>query len=111
MNFASRFGFLLVLAIGAITCATAHAAARKAVVAPATAEHPRSGEGDVIALKDGRLMLVYSRFSAGATADDSPAEICRRYSSDLGRTWTADEVLIPNDAMNLMSVSLLRLQS
>ena len=83
----------------------------KTIVAPATASHPRNGEGDVLALKDGRLMLVYSRFATGATADDSPAEICRRYSADMGLTWTADEVLIPNDAMNLMSVSLLRLRS
>jgi Neuraminidase (sialidase) len=83
----------------------------RTVVAPATREHPRNGEGDIVLLKDGRLMLVYSRFSAGAKGDDSPAEICRRYSSDLGKTWTPDEVLIPNDVMNLMSVSLLRLQN
>jgi Neuraminidase (sialidase) len=101
------------LIVSVLIAPTAHADDNvfKTVVAPATREHPRSGEGDILPLRDGRLMLVYSRFDAGATADDSPASICRRYSSDGGRTWTADEVLIPNDAMNLMSVSLLRLQS
>jgi Neuraminidase (sialidase) len=106
-SFATRASVLVLLALAP----SAPAGVKSTAVAPATREHPRSGEGDILPLKDGRLMLVYSRFDAGATADDSPASICRRYSADGGRTWTADEVLIPNDAMNLMSVSLLRLKS
>jgi hypothetical protein len=96
-----------------VWCGLAHAGeSRKTMIAPATAEHPRNGEGDLLPLRDRRLMLVYSRFDAGATADDSPAQICRRYSSDNGTTWTGDEVLIRRGAdMNLMSVSLLRLHS
>jgi Neuraminidase (sialidase) len=104
------FSVVGVLALMLMT-PVANAEVFRTMVAPPTREHPRNGEGDIVALKDGRLMLVYSRFNAGATADDSPAEICRRYSSDMGKTWTPDEVLIPNDVMNLMSVSLLRLQN
>lgn len=83
----------------------------KRVVCATSAANPRNGEGDIVALKDGRLLLAYSHWTKGAASDDSPAEICGRYSSDGGATWSAESTLIPNDAMNLMSVSLLRLHN
>ncbi len=71
----------------------------------------RNSEGDFIQLKDGRLMLVYSKFIG--TGDHATAELAGRYSSDGGRTWTAEDVQViglkPGEA-NLMSVSLLRLR-
>jgi len=71
----------------------------------------RNSEGDFIQLKDGRLLLVYSKFIG--TGDHAPAELAGRYSSDGGKTWTRDDpqiiALQPGEA-NLMSVSLLRLQ-
>ncbi|MCS7465869.1 glycoside hydrolase [Stieleria sp. ICT_E10.1] len=70
----------------------------------------RNSEGDFIQLKDGRLLLVYSKFTG--TGDHAPAELVGRYSSDGGETWGSDDVPIiartGRDA-NLMSVSLLRL--
>ncbi|MDV6029161.1 MAG: exo-alpha-sialidase [Phycisphaera sp. RhM] len=70
----------------------------------------RNSEGDFIQLKDGRLLLVYSKFIG--TGDHAPAELVGRYSSDGGKTWSSDDVPIiartDRDA-NLMSVSLLRL--
>ncbi len=70
----------------------------------------RNSEGDFIRLKDGRLLLVYSKFIG--TGDHAPAELAGRYSSDGGRTWETDDIPIiarkGSDA-NLMSVSLLRL--
>ena len=74
-------------------------------------ENGRNSEGDFIQLKDGRLLLVYSKFIG--TGDHAPAELAGRYSSDGGRTWGRDDVQViarkPGEA-NLMSVSLLRLQ-
>jgi hypothetical protein len=81
------------------------------IVCPTSAQNPRNGEGDIAVLNDGRLLLVYSRWTKGASADDSPADICAKYSSDGGVTWSPEKTLIANDAMNLMSVSLLRLHN
>jgi hypothetical protein len=76
-----------------------------------TQESPRNSEGDVIALRDGRLLLAYSRFTGGS-GDNSAAHIAARFSSDEGRTWGEDQVLLPREGeMNSMSVSLLRLAS
>ncbi len=71
----------------------------------------RNSEGDFIQLKDGRLLLVYSKFIG--TGDHAPAELVGRFSSDGGKTWGTDDVqVIARKAgeANLMSVSLLRLR-
>lgn len=75
--------------------------------------NPRNSEGDFISLKDGRTMFVYSRYTGDSTEDDAPAELAARYSDDGGETWTGkDEIIVPNEGgLNVMSVSLLRLQS
>ncbi|WP_391572144.1 sialidase family protein [Cohnella sp.] len=75
-------------------------------------DNPRNSEGSFIDLKDGRLMFVYSRF-VGETEDDYAfALIAKRYSSDQGNSWSEDEIIASPreyDALNIMSVSLLRL--
>lgn len=43
-----------------------------------TQESPRNSEGDVIALRDGRLLLAYSRFTGGS-GDNSAAHIAARF--------------------------------
>lgn len=71
-----------------------------------TKEYPRNSEGDVVELKDGRLALVYTRFTGG-NQDDSASEIAMRTSADGGKTWSADRVIIPNEGKsNTMSVSV-----
>ena len=74
--------------------------------------NPRNSEGAFIELKDGRVLFIYSRFSGGGEDNDS-AVLASRISSDGGRTWTAeDAVVVANEgAENVMSVSLLRLQT
>jgi sialidase-1 len=78
---------------------------------PPTAGHPRNSEGDIIALKDGQLLFVYSHFTGGG-GDHDQAFLAGRYSSDGGRTWTdKDETIVEREGdWNVMSVSLLRLQ-
>ncbi len=85
--------------------------ATRALQLPPAKDNPRNSEGDFITLKDGRILFVYTHFTDGA-ADHSSAFLAGRYSSDGGKTWTAeDETIMPNDAQqNIMSVSLLRLQ-
>ena len=73
-------------------------------------DNPRNSEGSFITLKDGRILFVYTHFTAGA-GDHASAFLAGRYSDDQGRTWTTnDAVVLPNEAeMNIMSVSLLRM--
>lgn len=74
-------------------------------------DNPRNSEGDLVELKDGSVLLVYTHFTAGA-GDHAKAFLAGRVSTDQGRTWSAeDTTVIPNEGgMNIMSVSLLRLQ-
>jgi sialidase-1 len=73
--------------------------------------NPRNTEGDFIALKDGRLLFVYTRFTGGGD-DHDRADLVSRVSSDGGATWTIkDEPVVRNESgLNVMSVSLLRLR-
>lgn len=75
--------------------------------------NPRNSEGDFINLKDGRIMFIYSHYTGSSTSDHAPAYLAARYSFDKGRTWTEeDEIILENEGvMNVMSVSLLRLQN
>jgi hypothetical protein len=72
--------------------------------------NPRNSEGALMTLADGRLMLVYTHFTGGG-GDHSAAHLAARFSSDHGKTWTRDDVVVvPNEGQwNVMSVSLLRL--
>lgn len=79
---------------------------------PPGENNPRNSEGDFVTLKDGRILLVYTHFTGNSSSDHAPAYLAGRYSSDAGKTWTQeDEMIVPNEnGLNVMSVSLLRLQ-
>ncbi len=74
--------------------------------------NPRNSEGDFISLKDGRIMFIYSHFTGGGS-DHAAAHLAARFSSDGGKTWTKNDVVVVEreGKFNVMSVSLLRLQS
>jgi len=76
-------------------------------------DNPRNSEGAFLPLKDGRIMFAYSRYYGKSSSDHATADIAVRYSYDKGATWTdKDEIIVKNHGgMNVMSVSLLRLQS
>src|SRR5690606_4282453 len=59
-------------------------------------ESHRNSEGDIIRLGDGRLALVYTRFSGG-TSDHAAAYLALRTSADNGKTWTSDTKLLENE--------------
>ncbi|HWL07542.1 MAG TPA: exo-alpha-sialidase [Planctomicrobium sp.] len=73
----------------------------------------RNSEGDFIQTRDGRLLFIYSHFGQGTGGDHDVAELRERVSLDGGKTWLNEErtVVKPNSGLNVMSVSLLRLQS
>ncbi len=89
--------------------------ARKILEIPPRPGNPRNSEGDFVRLKDGTLLFAWSCFyEAGAIEngswDNGGANIVFRRSKDNGETWSGeDEMLVRNDAMNVMSVSFLRL--
>ncbi|OHB65822.1 MAG: hypothetical protein A2Y77_12890 [Planctomycetes bacterium RBG_13_62_9] len=72
-------------------------------------DNPRNSEGDIIELKDGRLCLIYTRFTGGS-GDHAAADLALRTSQDGGRTWGEDKIVVARaGGLNVMSVSLLRL--
>jgi hypothetical protein len=71
--------------------------------------NPRMTEGDLVALKDGSLLVVYSDYNTEVGWDGSPARLCARRSTDGGRTWSKPWVVAKpgkGSAGNIMSVSL-----
>jgi sialidase-1 len=77
------------------------------------ANNPRNSEGDFVTLKDGRILYIYSHYTGSSGDDNATAFLAGRYSSDKGRTWSAEDVKIVEQEgkMNVMSVSLLRLKN
>ena len=74
-------------------------------------ENPRNSEGDIIELRDGRLCLIYTRFTGGS-GDHAAADLAMRTSDDDGRSWSDDSIVVRRPGgLNVMSVSLLRLAS
>ena len=80
---------------------------------PAGNDNPRNSEGDFITLNDGSILFVYSHYTGSSSDDHANAFLAGRYSYDNGKTWTdKDELIVEQEGkMNVMSVSLLRLQN
>jgi sialidase-1 len=80
------------------------------VIDPSEA-YPRHSEGDLLELKNGRLCLIYTRFTGGS-GDHAWADLVKRTSADDGETWSDPETVVRRmGGLNVMSVSLLRLAS
>ena len=73
--------------------------------------NPRNSEGSFIKLKDGRILLAYTRYTGDSWQDAAPADIASIVSADGGKTWKDERILIRHTGINVMSVSLLRLKS
>jgi sialidase-1 len=78
-------------------------------VARSSPDWPRKSEGDVIELRDGRLLLVYMEFT-GTGSDEAETRIAAQESADGGATWGGHRILAttaPGD-MNVYSPNLVR---
>ena len=75
--------------------------------------NPRNGEGSFLRLNDGRILYAYTRYYGETWEDDATACVAACYSSDEGETWIDGGTLLekPKDALNIMSVSLLRMNN
>ncbi len=82
---------------------------------PPMPDNARNSEGDFARLKDGRILFVFSRYNTDNSHDDARCDIAGLYSDDNGLSFPGEPViLVPASAhntLNLMSVSLLRLQN
>lgn len=67
--------------------------------------NPKNFSGDFIRLKDGRILYLYAYGVGDIVADDAPHCTVARYSSDNGKTWTSDDVIVHIEG----GLSLLRL--
>jgi len=75
--------------------------------------NPRNSEGDFVTLKNGRILFIYTHYTGSSTSDFAPAYLAGRFSDDGGNTWSKEDFpVVENEGeMNVMSVSLLRLQN
>ena len=75
--------------------------------------NPRNGEGDFIRLPDGRIMFAYSEYIGESGHDHASSQIVAVFSSDEGESFTESVTFYekPENAKNIMSVSLLRMEN
>jgi sialidase-1 len=74
--------------------------------------NPRNSEGDFVTLKDGRIFFIYSHYTGTSGDDNANAFLAGRYYNDKDKNWSGDVTVVKQEGtMNVMSVSLLRLQS
>jgi hypothetical protein len=101
---------LVVAAMVGLAQTMAFAGAETLLVVEPNKAQTRNSEGDIVRLRDGRLCLVYTRFTGGRR-DHSTADLAMRTSDDNGRTWGRDKILLANEGKcNVMSVSIVRLK-
>jgi sialidase-1 len=107
------FSVAVLLAGWPVAAASApNATGRIVLELPPHPGNPRNSEGAFVELRDGRILLVYSHFLGESGSDHAKARLAARVSGDGGDTWSDDTFLVTpreEEAMNVMSVSLLRL--
>ncbi|MBM3785222.1 MAG: exo-alpha-sialidase [Acidobacteria bacterium] len=82
------------------------------LVAPASETNIRNSEADALVLRDGRVLLAWTDFTAAKGSDWAPAQISARISKDRGDSFGEKFTLQENiGAMNVMEPDLLRLRS
>ncbi len=79
---------------------------------PPSKDNPRNSEGDFIRLESGSILYIYTHYYGGRGDDHAAARLCSRITQNNGASWSSeDEIVLENEgALNIMSVSLLRLR-
>lgn len=72
-------------------------------------EFRRNGEGSLIALKDGSLLLMYG--AHGKSGDWDRAVLRQMRSQDGGKTWTEPKTVFHDDRRSLFQAALVRLRN
>lgn len=101
---------IALLTLGLVASTTNAEPPKSQIALPPTPGNPRNSEGDVVQLKNGDVLLIYTHFFGGS-GDHAKAHLASRISHDGGATWSKeDKIVVPNEGgLNVMSVSLLRL--
>lgn len=75
-------------------------------------DNGRNSEGAFVTLRDGRIAFAWTRYTTQDARDHGRASIACLFSSDGGKTWGDERILVEpaTGETNVMSVSLLRLQ-
>ena len=76
--------------------------------------NPRNSEGTFLELQDGEIIFVYSRFRGDSSHDEAFADLSLIRSTDGGRTWGEDEIILTyqgEDGVNMMSPALLMMNN
>ncbi len=107
------FSILFVLPIFLIfvfSCAS-FAEDRVVLRIPTGENNPRNSEGASVLLKDGSVLHIYTHYYGTKGGDHDSAFLASRVSHDCGKSWSEKDVtVLENEGkMNIMSVSLLRL--
>src|SRR5690606_17396490 len=91
------FALLIAAAIVGVATSVCAADGPEAVFTIATGpQNPRNTEGGVVALRDGRLLYVYSRFLGKTTADHATGHLASAIREPKTGQWTAhDEPMFP----------------
>lgn len=73
----------------------------------------RNGEGSFIKLKNGTILFGYTEFLGDNWEDEAVAHFVYVTSDDNGETWSEKKILFekPDDAVNIMSLSFLRMNN
>ena len=80
----------------------------KKILFPFSAKYPRMGEGSTVLLKDGRVFMIYSKFTG--TADHDHSELAGGILDPVTGTFSDERILFSGGHyLNQMSVSLERL--
>jgi len=106
-------GEILITTALSYSCFAGEKGKEVVIMLPPGPDNPRNSEGDFITLKDGRLLFVYTHYTGSSSDDHATAYLAGRFSSDKGKSWDReDHLVLENEGkMNVMSVSLLRLQN
>ncbi|MEI6165638.1 MAG: sialidase family protein [bacterium] len=83
----------------------------KKVIAPQTASVKRAGEGSAVVLKNGQVLLIYSRFTGGGADHDTADLFGGILDPVTGEIRDGKVYFQDSTALNQMSVSLERLQN
>ncbi|MCA9007809.1 MAG: exo-alpha-sialidase, partial [Planctomycetaceae bacterium] len=108
----NQAGFILLLLAAVTTANQRHCQAESRLLVKATSELPRHGEGSLLTLDNGRLLLVYTQWYGATGNDHDPARLVQIHSDDGGKTWSTPQTVQENiGKMNVMSASLVKTTS
>lgn len=90
---------------------------KRRLICPSSLNAPRHSEASVVALRNGTLLMAWTKFTAAQapdqrllSSDNANAHIAAMVSHDGGCTWGEERVLVDNKAgLNVMSPALRRL--